>query len=135
MSSPEQHPEARALARDDLGWPIRIDPSNEGIDPKNKGRVCAREHCGHQEFRIDGFCSIYCRDIDEERQEIESLQRRVAALEGLVKIDDELRRAITRMHNRHYMAVDKRPVEITHDRAPIMEFFDRIDATLAEEEK
>ena len=46
---------------DERGWPVRM---LEGR------RVCARAECvdhdgDRAEFRIDGYCSLYCRDIDE----------------------------------------------------------------------
>jgi len=51
--------------RDDFGWPIRM---------VNGVRLCAREGCKDEEFRIDGYCSIYCRDQNDaeiEKREIE----------------------------------------------------------------
>ena len=36
------------------------------------GPTCAR--CGDPEFRIDGFCSIYCRDMAELEAEIKRLE-------------------------------------------------------------
>lgn len=50
--------------RDEFGWPVRL---VGGV------RVCARPGCrDHErrpeqmpEFRIDGYCSIYCRDMHE----------------------------------------------------------------------
>ena len=31
---------------------------------------CARPHCKDEEFRINGYCSIYCQDIDEVDQQL-----------------------------------------------------------------
>ena len=41
---------------------------------------CGRNGCGSTENRVDGYCSIYCRDIDEAYQEIERLEKIVFAL-------------------------------------------------------
>lgn len=71
---------------DGFGWPIRTNPSLVGIDPHINGRVCARPGCDSEEFRIKGFCSSYCRDLDEWNQEAEeeisALRRRIEELEG-----------------------------------------------------
>ncbi len=37
-------------------------------------RKCARPGCGGGEFRIDGYCSIYCRDIHYEQMDAEDLR-------------------------------------------------------------
>lgn len=62
---------------DTLGWPIRM------LDGK---RVCFRPNCAtgkmgpdrnwlpDEEFRIDGYCSIECRNTYEHEQEIEVLK-------------------------------------------------------------
>lgn len=63
---------------------------------------CAR--CGDPEFRIDGYCSIYCRDLAEvevevnnlrqkldtaRRQHIEEVVMILLAVGGIVKIKSE----------------------------------------------
>jgi len=52
-------PGMRILDRCDMErivWPIRM---------VNGVRLCAREGCEDDEFRIDGYCSMECRDVDE----------------------------------------------------------------------
>lgn len=52
---------------------------NKGIEKaKQEGGKCLR--CGDDEFRIDGYCSIYCRDMHDVEQE------RDAALNSLKTI-------------------------------------------------
>jgi hypothetical protein len=46
-------------------------PIDERHDPYEEKR-CAR--CGHEEFRIHGYCSIYCQDMDELERECVSLE-------------------------------------------------------------
>ena len=36
------------------------------------GPTCAR--CGDAEFRVDGYCSIYCRDMAEVEEEVQNLR-------------------------------------------------------------
>ena len=45
------------------------------ITDENK---CAR--CGAKEFRIDGYCSVYCEDMHELEQMIQTLRKQKAAL-------------------------------------------------------
>lgn len=49
-------------------------------------KKCAR--CGDEEFRIDGYCSIYCRDLAEEGEEwqekYDSLLKRAERMERFI---------------------------------------------------
>lgn len=51
---------------------LRLDWGRKGLDGK---MYCERPACDHQEYRIDGYCSIYCRDIHELELEVESLRQ------------------------------------------------------------
>ena len=46
---------------------------------------CAREMCDHEETRLNGYCSVYCEDIDESERETAELQSRVAELEAAIQ--------------------------------------------------
>ena len=35
---------------------------------------CARPMCEEEESRINGYCSVYCEDVDEARREIAHLK-------------------------------------------------------------
>ena len=72
--------------KDRFGWPIRM---------VNGVRLCAREGCEDDEFRIDGYCSMECRDVDEVeiefrayRADVEPVLRSLIdglrAVEGLI---------------------------------------------------
>lgn len=60
---------------------------------------------------------------------LEAAEQRVTVLEGLLAVDADLGRALRRMRARHSNPIDNRPHEISHDRAPILEYFARIAAT------
>lgn len=47
-----------------------------------KERKCGRDDCGEPEFRIDGYCSDYCRDIDELEAECKEREQDWKALAG-----------------------------------------------------
>lgn len=52
------------------------------------GPKCVR--CGDDEYRIDGYCSIYCRDMAEVEQECNQLRDVIAGLlDGLDANSDE----------------------------------------------
>lgn len=48
-------------------------------------KTCARPGCNEQEWRIDGYCSIYCRDLNEARADVLD--------EVLAEIDRRIRNA------------------------------------------
>jgi hypothetical protein len=47
---------------------------NSGNSGTEGIRKCERPGCGDVEFRIDGYCSIYCRDIHEAWEEVERIK-------------------------------------------------------------
>ena len=59
------------------GWPMPVSERPEPLSVKR----CAR--CNEDEFRIDGFCSVECRDYDEYEREIASLTEKVERLPSL----------------------------------------------------
>jgi hypothetical protein len=50
---------------------------------KNWGPNCKR--CGDEEFRIDGYCSIYCRDMAEVEDELAEARQWAAAWKRAAK--------------------------------------------------
>jgi len=42
--------------------------------------ICARKGCNENENRIKGYCSVYCKDIDEAWNECDRLKQRVGEL-------------------------------------------------------
>lgn len=46
--------------------------------------LCGHPGCSEAENRIDGYCSIYCRDTHELEEEIAELKRRANAAEILL---------------------------------------------------
>lgn len=56
------------VERDEYGWPVRM---SEGL------RLCARPGVSHysnvEEFRIDGYCSCECRDMDEVEKDLATM--------------------------------------------------------------
>jgi hypothetical protein len=38
---------------------------------------CGREACNEKEDRIDGYCSVYCRDVDEAWMEVARLEAKI----------------------------------------------------------
>jgi len=54
------------------------------------------------------------------------------ALRGLLEITPEVARCVRLMGMRHAGPVLVRPVEFSHDRAPLLEYFARIDAALGD---
>ena len=58
------------------GMPV---PVNERHKPFEK-KSCAR--CLDEEFRIDGYCSIYCRDMAEVEDEVAQLEAENESLKG-----------------------------------------------------
>jgi hypothetical protein len=47
------------------------------------GPKCAR--CGGEEYRIDGYCSIYCRDMAEVEKENARQEKTIEALVDLIQ--------------------------------------------------
>ena len=62
--------------------------------------------------------------------DVETLLRENEALRGLLEITPEVARCVRLMGMRHAGPVLVRPVEFSHDRAPLLEYFARIDAAL-----
>lgn len=58
------------------GWPM---PVSERHKPFEKKR-CAR--CNEYEFRIDGYCTIYCRDMAELEAELEQAEAERGTLQA-----------------------------------------------------
>ena len=56
-------------------------------DREGNERKCAAPWCKKEEFRIDGYCSIYCRDMHDERKLTEAAE---AKLEECRKALDNL---------------------------------------------
>ena len=46
--------------------------------------ICKR--CEDKENRIDGYCSIYCRDMADEEKEIKELEARLADATSIIKM-------------------------------------------------
>ena len=40
----------------------------------SKAMLCDRPMCNENENRINGYCSVYCEDVDGARQDIASLE-------------------------------------------------------------
>ena len=64
---------------------------------------CNRPMCDEEESRINGYCSVYCEDVDEARQQITHLKAALILItdiaydydgnrtvESLMKLVDEL---------------------------------------------
>ena len=47
-------------------------------DREGNDRKCAAPWCKNDEFRIDGYCSIYCRDMHDERKLTEAAEKKLA---------------------------------------------------------
>ena len=47
-------------------------------DREGNDRKCAAPWCKNEEFRIDGYCSIYCRDMHDERKLTEAAEAKLA---------------------------------------------------------
>ena len=59
---------------DEIGWPVAT--------TSDLTRKCSRPECNDAEFRIHGYCSVYCEDLHDAEQEIarlKALLRRVPA--------------------------------------------------------
>jgi len=41
-------------------------------------KKCGRPHCKNVEYRIDGYCSIYCRDVHDLETALEAAQQELA---------------------------------------------------------
>ena len=41
-------------------------------------KKCGRPHCKNVEYRIDGYCSIYCRDVHDLETALEAAQAELA---------------------------------------------------------
>ncbi|OFX05196.1 MAG: hypothetical protein A3E78_09225 [Alphaproteobacteria bacterium RIFCSPHIGHO2_12_FULL_63_12] len=48
---------------------------------------CARPECGEPEYRIDGYCSTYCRDIHEVEKERDAWKARAEGAEAVYEED------------------------------------------------
>lgn len=48
--------------------------------------LCSRPLCEEQENRVDGFCSIYCRDVDDLETEVSQLELRKQNAEAMLKL-------------------------------------------------
>ena len=46
--------------------------------------ICKR--CEDEENRIDGYCSIYCRDMAGEEGEVKELEARLADATSIIKL-------------------------------------------------
>jgi hypothetical protein len=60
------------------------DPALAAVDKRGRPirllfgeRVCARPGCVSGEFRIDGYCDPYCRDVHELGQERDALKQQI----------------------------------------------------------
>ena len=52
---------------------------------------CGRPACQEKEWRIDGYCSCYCRDVYEAEQDTAAIQAQLAtALAALETVGDLL---------------------------------------------
>ena len=67
------------------GWEVKDREGNE--------RKCAAPWCKNEEFRIDGYCSIYCRDMHDERKLTEAAEKKLAEARAE---SEELRKLPTR---------------------------------------
>ena len=53
-------------------------------------RKCGRPNCKNTEYRIDGYCSIYCRDIHDLEVQLEASQQELAEIkERIVPTEEE----------------------------------------------
>lgn len=59
------------------------------------GKEMKCKRCGANEDRINGFCSIECRDQFDLEEDITELTTRIAELEAELKITDELLKEAT----------------------------------------
>ena len=46
---------------------------------------CARDGCDNDEFRIGGYCSVYCRDVDEAWKEADQLRTELKEAQNDIK--------------------------------------------------
>lgn len=71
-------------------------------------KKCAR--CGDAEFRIDGYCSVYCCDMAETEEERDDLRTQLAAAnERAEKLQKERDEAIVRVEKAEAFARDSDP--------------------------
>ena len=76
------------------------------------GKKCARADCTETEFRIDGYCSIYCRDIDELEDEKDA---EIAALKATLDLSAKANNALALKIGRLVEAGDRLADCITND--------------------
>jgi len=80
----------------------RIDQANlESAEDYVAGPICcARAGCSQPEDRIDGYCSIYCRDLAEVKEEA-LMDAQAARLAGAIAMQETCARVV--MEHPSYM--------------------------------